>query len=172
MREMCKGGELMIPLKDRVFYLLIIGVSVVILDQFTKYLVVHFLTHRIVLIPGMIDMVSVYNRGVAFGMFNTSQQCILRTTLLTVLSAGVFVLLFFVSLFSKEITRLSMVSLSMIMGGAAGNIIDRIRLGYVVDFIDAYLKNAHWPTFNVADSAITIGAILLAIELLMSRKPR
>ncbi len=156
---------MMIPLKQRLMTLVLIAAVIVLLDQATKYLVVHYLTQRVVIIPGFLDLVSVYNRGVAFGMFNNG-QCIFRTTMLTVLSVVVFLILFFVYLFSKDMTRLSMVALSMIMGGAVGNVIDRIRLGYVVDFIDAFVKNAHWPAFNVADSAITVGAVLLAIDLL------
>ncbi len=159
----------MIPFRQRITNLILIGAVVVLLDQVTKYLVVQYLSQRVVIIPGFLDLVSVYNRGVAFGMFNSS-QCIFRTTLLTVLSIAVFVILFFLYLFSKDMTRLSMVALSMIMGGAVGNVIDRIRLGYVVDFIDAYVKSAHWPAFNVADSAITVGAILLAIDLLFAGK--
>ena len=156
---------MMIPLKQRLMTLVLIAAVIVLLDQATKYLVVHYLTQQVVIIPGFLDLVSVYNRGVAFGMFNNG-QCIFRTTLLTVLSVVVFLILFFVYLFSKDMTRLSMVALSMIMGGAVGNVIDRIRLGYVVDFIDAFVKNTHWPAFNVADSAITVGAVLLAIDLL------
>ncbi|MCL5878754.1 MAG: signal peptidase II [Deltaproteobacteria bacterium] len=161
----------MIPIKQRLINLISIAVVVVLLDQATKYFVVHYLSSRVVIIPGFLDLVSVYNRGVAFGMFN-SGQCIFRTTLLTVLSVAVFFVLFFVYLFSKDMTRLSMVALSLIMGGAIGNVIDRLRLGYVVDFIDAFVKNTHWPAFNVADSAITVGAILLAIDLLFSGKSK
>ncbi|MCL4469254.1 MAG: signal peptidase II [Deltaproteobacteria bacterium] len=155
----------MVPVKQRITTLVLIAAVIVLLDQATKYLVVHYLTQRVVIIPGFLDLVSVYNRGVAFGMFNNG-QCIFRTTLLTVLSVAVFFVLFFVYLFSKDMTRLSMVALSLIMGGAVGNVIDRIRLGYVVDFIDMFVKNTHWPAFNVADSAITVGAVLLAIDLL------
>ncbi len=155
----------MVPVKQRITTLVLIAAVIVLLDQATKYLVVHYLTQRVVIIPGFLDLVSVYNRGVAFGMFNNG-QCIFRTTLLTVLSVAVFFVLFFVYLFSKDMTRLSMVALSLIMGGAVGNVIDRIRLGYVVDFIDVFVKNTHWPAFNVADSAITVGAVLLAIDLL------
>ena len=155
----------MIPLKQRLTTLVLIAAVIVLLDQVSKYLVVHYLTRQVVIVPGFLDLVSVYNRGVAFGMFNNG-QCIFRSTLLTVLSVAVFIILFFVYLFSKDMTRLSMVALSMIMGGAVGNVIDRIRLGYVVDFIDVFVKNTHWPAFNVADSAITVGAVLLAIDLL------
>ncbi len=159
----------MIPLKQRLTYLLLIGAVIVLLDQATKYLVIHYLTHRIFIIPGMLDLVSVYNRGAAFGMFNTG-TCVFKTSLLAGISVIVFLVLLFVYLFSKDITRLTMVSLSMIISGAAGNILDRIRLGYVVDFIDVYIKDVHWPAFNAADSAITIGAVLLALDLLMPGK--
>ncbi len=159
----------MISFKQRINAFILIGSVVVFLDQATKYLVFHYLTKRLIIIPGFIDLINVYNRGIAFGMFN-SGQCIFRTTLLTILSVVVFFVLLFIYLFSKDMTKLSIVALSMIMSGAIGNIIDRIRLGYVVDFIDVYVKNAHWPAFNVADSAITIGAILLAIDLLFTNK--
>lgn len=154
----------MISFKKRVIIFILISVGVVFLDQATKYLVFHFLSKRLVIIPGFIDIISVYNRGVAFGIFN-SGQCVFRTTFLTILSIAVFFILLFVYLFSKDMTRLSMVSLSMILSGAIGNIIDRIRLGYVIDFIDVFIKNVHWPAFNIADSSITIGAILLAVDL-------
>ena len=159
----------MVPVKQRITTLVLIAAVIVLLDQVSKYLVVHYLTRQVVIVPGFLDLVSVYNRGVAFGMFNNG-QCIFRTTLLTVLSVAVFIILFFVYLFSKDMTRLSMVALSMIMGGAVGNVIDRIRLGYVVDFIDVFVKNTHWPAFNVADSAITIGAVLLAIDIFFPGK--
>ncbi len=158
---------MMITLRQRLTILVLTAGIIVALDQATKYLVVHYLTSRVVIIPGLVDMVRVYNRGIAFGMFN-SGQCLFRTTVLTILSVAVFVILFAAYLFSKDMTRLSMAALSLIMGGAVGNLIDRIRLGYVVDFIDAYIRSAHWPAFNVADSAITVGAILLAIDLLFS----
>ena len=161
----------MFPVKQRITTLVLIAVVIVLLDQVSKYLVVHYLTRQVVIIPGFLDLVSVYNRGVAFGMFN-SGQCIFRTTLLTVLSVAVFLILFIVYLFSKDMTRLSMVALSMIMGGAVGNVIDRIRLGYVVDFIDVFVKNTHWPAFNVADSAITVGAVLLAIDIFFPGKTK
>ena len=68
----------------------------------------------------------------------------------------------------KPHEKLSAIGLSLILGGAFGNIIDRIRFGYVVDFLDVYVKNHHWPVFNIADSAITIGAVLLGINLTLS----
>jgi|YelNatPaOPRAMG01_1025707.scaffolds.fasta_scaffold16701_4 signal peptidase II len=159
----------MISLKQRLVTLVSIGIVVVFLDQITKYLVFHYLYQRLIIIPGFFDLVSVYNRGMVFGMFN-SGQCIFRTTLLTILSIAVFFILIGIYLFSKDITKLSMLALSLIISGAIGNIIDRIRLGYVIDFIDLYVKNVHWPAFNIADSAITIGAILLAIDLLFGTK--
>ncbi len=161
----------MIRLRQRLLYLLVIGVSVVAFDQVTKYLIVHFLTHKIVIMPGFADLVVVYNRGMAFGMLNAG-ACTLRTALLAVLNLGVFAVLLAVFVLSKDVTHLTMVSLCLIMGGAAGNIIDRIRLGYVVDFIDVYVRSAHWPAFNIADSAITVGAVLLAIDLLRSGKTK
>lgn len=160
---------MMIPFKQRIISLLLIGTVVVVLDQLTKYLILHYLSRSVVVIPGFFDLISVYNRGMVFGMFNSS-QCVFRTTVLTAISITVFLILIFIYLFSKDITRLSMVSLSMIISGAIGNIIDRIRLGYVVDFLDVHVKNVHWPAFNIADSAITIGAILLALDLLFVGK--
>ncbi len=159
----------MIPVKERLSALFIIGVAVLLLDQATKYIVIHYIHQRFVVIPGLLALIHVHNKGVVFGMFNNGHS-LFGPKLLIAAQVVVFVVLMYVYLSFKDLTRLSMVSLSMIVSGAIGNIIDRIRLGYVVDFVDAHIKTVHWYIFNIADSAITIGAILLAIDLLMAGK--
>jgi len=99
-----------------------------------------------------------------WGIFSNPSHSIIPK-LITVLSAValVIVIYYFLKIHAKCVWEL--VSLSFIIGGAVGNIIDRIVQGYVVDFLDVYIKNLHWPTFNVADSFISIGVIILIISI-------
>lgn len=110
---------------------------------------------------GLFRLTHVHNTGAAFGLLQD------QTFSLTIVALiGIAVLLLFVFLFSRHFTfldnRLSKPALSLILGGTVGNLIDRLRLGYITDFIDIGI----WPVFNIADSAITVGVILLAYSLL------
>jgi len=122
-------------------------------------------------IPGFFDIVHTQNRGMAFGLFNDSTSP--WRTFLLVGVTGV-VLVFIIVMIWKlpeqaiRYQKLTPVSLGLILGGALGNFYDRIVAGRVTDFLDLYAGDWHWPAFNVADSAITIGAILMAFELLMT----
>jgi signal peptidase II len=116
-------------------------------------------------IPGFFQFTLVHNRGAAFGVGSNWSVPIF---LLFSIVALVVVATLFYQLKPHE--KLSAFGLSLILGGAFGNIIDRIRFGYVVDFLDVYIKNHHWPVFNIADSAITVGAVLLGIEIIFLNK--
>lgn len=112
-----------------------------------------------------LDLIYVRNKGLIFGILSGYNNEIL-INLITILS---FLIAFFLIVYLfwiKEHGRYYSICLCFIIGGAIGNIWDRIVRGYVVDFIDFYISNYHWPTFNIADSFITIGIILLIIELL------
>jgi signal peptidase II len=103
-------------------------------------------------------MTLVYNRGAAFGM--------LKNQLFFFVLISFFVILFiFLHLKNKKIPLLYKISLSLILAGSVGNLIDRLRFGYVIDFLDLRF----WPVFNLADSALTIGALLLSWEILFSK---
>ena len=106
----------------------------------------------------------VENKGAVWGILSQSTSVIIPKviTILSVL-ALIIVIYFFLKLESK--CSLELTSLSFVMGGALGNIIDRLYQGYVVDFLDVFIRDYHWPTFNIADSFITIGVILLIISI-------
>ena len=139
------------------------------LDQLTKYLVVQGIPYHgeIKVIPGFFSLVHIRNKGAAFGFLSGSQHGFAPTLFLILTVAAT---LFVVYLLHRHIrgSWLITVSISLILGGAVGNLIDRIRFGSVVDFLDVYIKSAHWPSFNMADSLITVGGILLLAKLLFS----
>ena len=141
--------------------------GVLALDRLTKWLIetrVSFLdTHKV--IPGFFDIIRSENRGVAFGLLNdsTSQwQTLLLVAISLAAVIGVSILLWR----PERLDRLSRWGFGLILGGAAGNVIDRILYGRVTDFLLFYFRDYQWPTFNVADSAIVIGSVLLALGLL------
>jgi signal peptidase II len=141
------------------------------LDQITKVAVNAYVPvyGSRTLIPGLVDLVHVHNAGVAFGFMNDSEHAgrSLITTVLAVLAlAGI-------AYYARQVKaeeRVARFGLSLILGGAIGNLVDRVRLGYVVDFVDVYWGTWHFWAFNVADSAITVGAVLVFVDILfMSR---
>lgn len=139
----------------------------VALDLVTKFLAAITLTlgKSVSVIPNVFQLTLVHNTGAAFGM--GQRWSVPFFVLATLVALGVVGYLF-CRLSLNE--RLSMWALILIMAGAIGNLVDRVRFGYVVDFFDAYVGKHHWPAFNVADSAITIGAILYALELIWPKK--
>lgn len=136
----------------------------IVLDQLTKYLVLNKLTQQeqITVIPNFFNIVLTYNYGVAFGMFSTLSP-LLRTSLISLVSVLAFAFLFYY--YSKAYRNhfWGSFAISLIIGGAIGNIIDRFCHGAVVDFIDWYYGTWHWPAFNIADSCICIGVFLLIL---------
>jgi len=153
-------------------YLLLI-VAVMALDQVTKALVVRSieLHDYVPLVDGLLSLSHVRNHGAAFGLlsdWNLPHQSLLLSTLSLLALAAIAA--YFVQL--PAAARLPRLSLALVLGGALGNVIDRLRLGYVVDFIHAYWRDYQWPDFNAADSAITIGVALLVIDILSSPEPQ
>lgn len=152
---------------------LLLSLLVLVADQWSKWAVEQYLPFHqpMKIIPGLLNFTHVQNSGVAFGMFaaNGDSRGTLILTLLG-LVALVVVGVYFWRTANED--RLMLTSLALILGGAVGNLLDRIASGSVTDFIDAYLGTYHWHTFNVADSAITIGIFLMAVEILLAgRKP-
>jgi signal peptidase II len=147
-------------------------VGIILLDQITKWLVHGSLSlyESRTLIPGLVDLVHVRNEGVAFGLLNNLNlpyKAVL-TTALAALALGVIGYYFSTQLQPHE--RLARIGLASIAGGAVGNLIDRVRQGYVLDFVDVYWGTWHFWAFNVADSAITVGAILVFADLLLVKR--
>lgn len=146
-----------------------IGLLVFVGDQLTKALVVDSIPEHAVIpvIPRLLNLTHVSNAGAAFGLFSDSPSP-WKTGLLIFLSAA---LLLAVASFVWKVRRLQWeagVGLALILGGAFSNLLDRIRAGHVVDFLDLYFRSYHWYTFNLADSAIVIGACLLILQVAFS----
>ncbi len=138
----------------------IIVSSVIILDQATKFFALKFLQLNtpVPLIKNFFNLTLVYNRGAAFGFFQNHWLVFIPATILAI---GLILM----HLRNKSNSWMLKLSLSLILGGAIGNLIDRVRLGFVVDFLDFRV----WPVFNIADSAITIAALVLSWELLFNK---
>lgn len=141
------------------------------IDRATKLIIesrVSFVdTYRV--IPGFFDIVHSQNRGVAFGMFNDSTSE-WRTTLLVIASVAAVVMVSVTLWNAKKLDRYSLWGFALILGGAAGNVFDRIMRGQVTDFLLFYIGAYQWPTFNMADSAIVIGSGLLILDLLRQKR--
>ena len=157
--------------RARHFYQILIAVLVVVADRVTKLLVARELPLNgpgIQIIPGLFRITHVENRGAAFGLFaeSTSPWKLWLLILLSVIAMAVIAYLLWKSSYALNSTA---IGLSLILGGAAGNFWDRIIRGRVVDFLHFYIGDYQWPDFNVADSAIVIGAILLITEILFSK---
>ncbi len=149
--------------RSSVFKWLWLSLAIVILDQLTKYLVIESfqLYESVTLFQGL-NLTLVYNTGAAFSFLQDAggwQRWFF--ILLTPLVAAV--ILVWMTRLEAHQTWLA-AALALVLGGAAGNFIDRVLHGHVIDFIDVYYRQWHWPAFNVADSAITVGAVLLVID--------
>jgi len=142
---------------------------IVLIDQISKWLVSSCLPVRQILsvIPGFFNIVLVKNRGMAFGILNQTRPGLFPAFLLaaTIVAIGVILFLFW----TRKNETWFMIGLSLILGGAVGNLIDRIRLGYVIDFLDFFIAGYHWPAFNVADSAVTVGAFWLLFNVIRGK---
>jgi signal peptidase II len=153
---------------------LVLSLLVIVLDAWTKWLVnTRIALHdAIPVIPNLFQLVHVRNTGAAFGIGANAQSALVPL----VLNAGaitVFLIVVVYAIRSAVTDRLLQTGLHLILGGAIGNLVDRFRFRYVVDFLDFYVnaggREHHWPAFNVADSAICIGIALLFLD--MKKKP-
>ena len=157
--------------KERIRLILVSGI-VVLADQVTKKIIMASLAlhEHIVVIDGFFNITHVLNPGGAFGFFATQSEMV-RKLVFLVLSSGVALfILWFYRRVAKTHVFLSW-GLALIFGGAVGNLIDRFRYGHVVDFLDFYIGAAHWPAFNVADSAISVGMAILLYHVVFKKMP-
>jgi signal peptidase II len=140
--------------------------TLVILDQVTKALVINFfnLYDSVALLP-MINLTFVVNYGFAFGLLNNPSlnQILVSLVILAII-------IYFLYLLIKTQDKIFQLTLTLILAGALGNFIDRIFRGFVIDFIDIYIGKYHWPAFNIADSCITVGFVVLMINILFLNK--
>jgi len=148
-----------------------ISMGICLLDQISKFYIVQQIAmdESVTVIPHFFSLVHVRNPGVAFGWF-ADQSTPFRQVFFVGLSIGA--LLFLITLVRKipPADMLGHIAIALLFGGACGNLLDRVRLGEVVDFLDFYIGRYHWYAFNVADSAITTGLTLFAFYTLFSRK--
>lgn len=156
---------------------LILAALIVVFDQLTKWWVVERLMRpegvldtpfysptRIEILP-VFDLVMAWNRGVSFGIFNNDGRW--NAIALSVLSVAISLGL--LAWMKKAQSRLVLLALGGIVGGALGNVVDRVRWGAVADFLDVHVMGYHWPAFNLADSAISVGAVLLVLDALFTK---
>ncbi len=149
-------------MKKRAIIGLAILVAVLALDLFTKYLAhAHLaLGQQIELLP-FFQLVHVRNMGAAFGMFGSMGNGFF-------IGVSLFAIVLLVWLFIRN--EMNYIGLSLVMGGAIGNLADRVMLGYVRDFLDFYIGSYHWPAFNVADAALTVGIGIMLISPFFEKK--
>ena len=146
--------------------LIITSLGVLLIDMLSKVLIKHFilLGIRIKIIKGFLYITYVKNTGAAFSIFRNN------TLFLIILSIVIIGLLFYYLSKKTYLSKLENISYGLILGGAIGNLFDRIIYGYVIDFIDIYIFKYDYPVFNIADMAIVIGVIILIIDLFRGEK--
>lgn len=148
-----------------------VTIGLIVADQITKALVHQSLGlyDSVSVIPGLIDLVHVRNEGVAFGLLNSTDlpfKAVLTSALAVAALLGI-------ALYARQLQaheRIARLGLACILGGAIGNLIDRVRQGYVLDFVDVYWGTWHFWAFNVADASISIGAVLVFADLLLVKQ--
>ena len=143
-----------------------IAVGIVVLDQLTKAVVrQRFELHEsMAVIPGFFDLTRVHNSGAAFGMLNTADFPF-KTIILSLISTAALAGVALYAAMLPPSQWLARVGLAFILGGAAGNLIDRLTAGFVVDFFDFYWRDWHFWAFNIADAAITVGVALMILDM-------
>lgn len=153
-------------LQDKKLFLFLVPL-IVVADQVSKWLVTRSLPLEGIrdVIKGFLRLWHVRNSGAVWGFFQGHDNGWVPKLITAMAIAALLVVLFFFLRAGRQ-ERPELFAYTFILGGALGNIVDRLRLGYVVDFIDVYVRSWHWPTFNIADSCITIGVLLLALSLL------
>ena len=143
-----------------------IALTVALLDFIVKKVIeASVQPYDIIHIFPFLNIVNVKNTGAAFGILSTVSNKIF----ITVSFLAIFFIIFYIS---KTSSRLEKISLSLVLGGALGNLIDRLTIGKVIDFIDFFVGSWHWPAFNIADSALTIGIILFLFANLSFRRQK
>ena len=154
---------------NKYLLLTVVAGGVTIMDQLSKYAVQHMLTlhNPIEVISGFFNITYIFNPGAAFGLFGNISETA-RMIILVGISLIAFAILFYMYIKIGERDNLVLIPIALIIGGALGNLIDRIRFQMVVDFLDFYWGNFHWPAFNIADAAITAGTIILVVMVLFT----
>jgi signal peptidase II len=164
--ETAPAGDIDVPAPARRVELYL-PIVIVIVDQFTKALVRSSLPlhSSVTLVPGLLDITHVRNSGAAFGILNAADFPF-KTVVIAVIATAALI---GVGLYAASLAHhqlIARIGLALIIGGAAGNLLDRIAVGSVVDFVDIYWHGYHFWAFNVADSAITVGVAIMMLDML------
>jgi signal peptidase II len=146
----------------RSYWAFLTALTVLALDRISKIIFVKILDagQSVKIIPDIFHITLIHNTGAAFGMFKGRTQVFSLISLIVIVMIAVYLVR------SRSVERVLAVSLGLILGGATANLIDRVWLGYVIDFLDFRI----WPVFNIADSCITIGTIILAVNILFGKE--
>ena len=158
-------------MRNKYLFLFVISSALIVIDQYTKFMVtLHIpLSYSINVVEGFFNLTHVRNSGVAFGIF-AEQNSEFKPYLLIFVSIIAIIAILVIFHQTEREKRLVQGGLVLVFSGAIGNLIDRVLHKEVIDFIDIFFNNRHWPAFNVADACITIGVMLLAADLLVSGK--
>ena len=160
-------------MQDKRWFLLLIAAIIVVLDRLSKlWIESHIrLGHAVVVIPRVFRLTHVLNYGAAMGILESANPKVIHGFLVGFSVVAVVVVAVLLWRMGRTLSITS-VSLALILGGAIGNLYDRMKFSYVVDFLEVHIVHYHWPDFNVADSAIVVGACLLLLEMLRPQRHR
>ncbi|MGD2271539.1 MAG: signal peptidase II [Desulfobacterales bacterium] len=158
--------------RSRYIALAVIAGIIIAADQITKAFILNFLPlhDSISVIPGFFNITHIHNPGGAFG-FLADQGQQLRNIVFLFISSLAVCLVFWLYKKTPATHPLLASGFALIFGGAIGNLIDRVRFGKVIDFLDFFIGNLHWPAFNIADSAISVGITIFAVHLVFKKMP-
>ncbi len=161
-------------MKRNIIIFILGAAAVIALDQLTKTAISsRFLMHEsYTVINGFFNLVYVMNPGAAFGFLANASATFRSIFFIGITCLAMVLIIYYLIKAQHRRNVISVISLTLIFGGAVGNLIDRIRFGEVVDFLDFYISTYHWPAFNVADSAISIGAALMIWEIIHNSEKR
>lgn len=159
-------------MRNKYLFLFVISSALIVVDQYTKFMVtLHIpLNYSVKVVEGFFNLTHIRNSGVAFGIFS-EQNSELKPYLLIFVSIVAIMAIMVIFHQTEKDKRLVQTGLVLVFSGAIGNLIDRVIHKEVIDFLDFYIENQHWPAFNVADSCITIGVMLMAADMLVNHNP-
>ena len=159
-------------LNNKYIKLAVIAGGVIVLDQVSKEIVLRAipLNTTIPVVDGFFNLVHIYNPGGAFGLMANLSPTLRSIIFLFISSLAVGLIFYFYKKTPRQYVWLA-AAFALIFGGAIGNLIDRIRFGMVIDFLDFYVGNWHWPAFNIADSAITVGIGIFLYHIIFKKMP-
>ena len=159
-------------LKNKYVKLVVFAGIIVLLDQFTKALIIGHVSFNqtIPVMRGFFNITHIHNPGGAFGLMANLSPALRSIIFLFISSLAAGLIFYFYKKTPPNYPWLA-AAFALIFGGAIGNLIDRLRFGFVIDFLDLYISNLHWPAFNVADSAISVGIGIFVFHLLFKKMP-